>query len=189
MQCELQQSGESRKLRASALKVLEQALDEIARNGHAMSGSEKADQHRISGYACTSSKNVVEHQPQQGLMAWLESEHVGGVHEICVNPETILSSLLMMTRPDLVGRSCLLTRIALRSSCVHLEASLCQGTVRPNTSCCLVARIPFHPQSTIVVTGLDMQSPRTVRTCHSMGTTRSREAGAHSSGRKRLPRL
>ena len=34
-------SGESRTLRASALKVLEQALGEIARNGHAMSGSEK----------------------------------------------------------------------------------------------------------------------------------------------------
>ena len=33
-------------------------------------------------------------------------------------------------------------RIALRSSCVHLEASLCQGKVRPHTSCCLVTRIP-----------------------------------------------
>ena len=33
-------------------------------------------------------------------------------------------------------------RIALRSSCVHLEASLCQGKVRPHTSCCLVARVP-----------------------------------------------
>ena len=33
-------------------------------------------------------------------------------------------------------------RIALRPSCVHLEASLCQGKVRPHTSCCLVARIP-----------------------------------------------
>ena len=32
--------------------------------------------------------------------------------------------------------------IALRLSCVHLEASLCQGKVRPHTSCCLVARIP-----------------------------------------------
>ena len=34
-------------------------------------------------------------------------------------------------------------RIAFRSSFVHLEASLCQGKVRPHTSCCLVARIPF----------------------------------------------
>ena len=34
-------SGESRKLRASALRVLEQALDEIARNGHAITGGEK----------------------------------------------------------------------------------------------------------------------------------------------------
>ena len=47
-----------------------------------------------------------------------------------------------MTRPDLLSRSCWLIRIALRPSCVHLEASLCQGKVRPHTSCCLVARIP-----------------------------------------------
>ena len=33
-------------------------------------------------------------------------------------------------------------RIALRLSCVHLEASSCQGKTRPHTSCCLVARIP-----------------------------------------------
>ena len=33
-------------------------------------------------------------------------------------------------------------RIALRSSCVHLEASLCQGEIRPHTSCRLVAHIP-----------------------------------------------
>ena len=33
-------------------------------------------------------------------------------------------------------------RIALLSSCVHLEASLCQGKVRPHTSCCLITRIP-----------------------------------------------
>ena len=31
---------------------------------------------------------------------------------------------------------------------------------------------------------LDVQSPRTVRTCHSVGTTRSREAGTSSSGQK-----
>ena len=35
---------------------------------------------------------------------------------------------------------------------------------------------------------LDLQSPRTVRTCHSEGTTRTR-AGSNSSGRARLPRL
>ena len=34
-------SGESRKLGASVLRVLEQALDEISGNGHAMSGCEK----------------------------------------------------------------------------------------------------------------------------------------------------
>ena len=41
-------------------------------------------------------------------------------------------------------------RIALRSSCVHLEASLCQGEVRPHTSFCLVAPYPSFipsPQS------------------------------------------
>ena len=43
---------------------------------------------------------------------------------------------------------------------------MCQGKVRPHTSCCLVARIPFHPQSTIiawsrsfVVTGLGIHGP------------------------------
>ena len=36
---------------------------------------------------------------------------------------------------------------------------------------------------------LDIQSPRTVRTCHSVGTTRSREAGTNSSGCKRFPTL
>ena len=34
---------------------------------------------------------------------------------------------------------------------------------------------------------LDMQSPRSVRICHSVGNTRSREAGANSSGRKKNP--
>ena len=37
-------------------------------------------------------------------------------------------------------------RIALRSSCVHLEASSRQDKARPHTSCCLVAFIP-SPQS------------------------------------------
>ena len=72
---------------------------------------------------------------------WSESEHAGGVHEICGNLVSVMSSLLLMTRPDLLGRSCWLMRIAVRPSCVHLEASLCQGKVRPHTSCCLVARI------------------------------------------------
>ena len=36
---------------------------------------------------------------------------------------------------------------------------------------------------------LDKQSPRTVRTCHSVGTTRCCEAGTNSSGHKRLPTL
>ena len=72
------------------------------------------------------------------------------LHEICVIPESFLRSHLMMTRPDMVGRCWSLMRIALHSSFVHLEASLCQGEVRTNTSCCLVARVPFHPQSTIV---------------------------------------
>ena len=49
------------------------------------------------------------------------------MHEICVNPESFLSSLLTMTRPDLVGRRWSLMRIALCSSMVHPEASLCQG--------------------------------------------------------------
>ena len=72
------------------------------------------------------------------------------LHEICVIPESFLRSHLLMTRPAMVGRCWSLMRIALRSSFVHLEASLCQGEVRTNTSCCLVARVPFHPQSTIV---------------------------------------
>ena len=32
--------------------------------------------------------------------------------------------------------------LALRPSYVHLEASLCQGKVRPHTPCCLVALVP-----------------------------------------------
>ena len=40
-----------------------------------------------------------------------------------------------------------------------------------------------------VTVALDMQSPRTFRICHSVGTTRSRADGINSSGLKRLPRL
>ena len=36
---------------------------------------------------------------------------------------------------------------------------------------------------------LDIQSPRTVRTCHSVGTTCLRESGTNTSGCKRLPKL
>ena len=51
----------------------------------------------------------------------------------------------MTTRPDTVGRCWSLMRIALRSSFVHLEASLCQVKVRTHALCCLVACIPFIP--------------------------------------------
>ena len=44
-------------------------------------------------------------------------------------------------------------------------------------------------QRTGITFALDMQSPRTVRTCHSVGTSRSREAGINSNRRRRLPRL
>ena len=72
----------------------------------------------------------------------LRSVHAGGVHEMCGNPETILSSLLMLTRLDWLGSSCCLMRIAHRSSCVHRRPLLCQSAVRPHTSCCLVTCIP-----------------------------------------------
>ena len=36
---------------------------------------------------------------------------------------------------------------------------------------------------------LDLQSPRTVRTCHAVGTTCLRDTGTHSSGCRRLPKL
>ena len=48
-----------------------------------------------SGYACESSKTV-EHQLLECLTGHLESEHAGGVDEICGNPVPILSSLLIM---------------------------------------------------------------------------------------------
>ena len=40
-----------------------------------------------------------------------------------------------------------------------------------------------------ITLALEIQSPRTVRTCHSVGTTCSREAGTNSSGRRRLLKL
>ena len=41
----------------------------------------------------------------------------------------------------------------------------------------------------MVTLAMDIQSPTIVRTCHSAGTTRLREAGIDSNGRNRLPRL
>ena len=72
-------SGESRKLGATALKVLERKLDEIARNDQIVSGGEKV----FGG-------NVCELAPR------LEQVEVS-VHEICGNLVTILGSTLMMT--------------------------------------------------------------------------------------------
>ena len=69
--------------------------------------------------------------------------------ENCENSEVILSSLLMLTRLDLLGSSCCLMRIAHRSSCVHLRPLLCQSAVRPHTSCCLGTRVPVSSQTTI----------------------------------------
>ena len=73
-----------------------------------------------------------------------KSVHAGGVHGICVIPESFLRSLLMMTRPDMVGRCCSLMRIALRSSFVHLEASLCRGKVRTHSCCARSISSPVH---------------------------------------------
>ena len=73
-----------------------------------------------------------------------KSVHAGGVHGICVIPESFLRSLLMMTRPDMVGRCCSLMRIALRSSFVHLEDSLCQGKVRTHSCCARSISSPVH---------------------------------------------
>ena len=42
-------------------------------------------------------ETVVVLELLQLLMGWSESEHAGGVHEICGNPVSILSSLLLMT--------------------------------------------------------------------------------------------
>ena len=87
-------------------------------------------------------------QPQRELLAWWKFVHAGGVHEILVNPESFLSSPLMLTRPDLVGRRWSHMRIALRSSMVHPQASLCQGkdqTAHILLSCCaLFISSPVH---------------------------------------------
>ena len=79
-----------------------------------------------------------------------EPVHAGGVHEICKNPDTILSSLLMLTCLDLLGSSCCLMRIAHRSSCVHLRPLLCQSAVRTHTIVVFARASQFHLQSTIV---------------------------------------
>ena len=73
------------------------------------------------------------------------------MHEICENPDTILSSPLVLTRLDLLGSSCCLMRIAHRSSCVHRRPLLCQSAVRPYSSTIVLAHASkFHLQSTIV---------------------------------------
>ena len=70
---------------------------------------------------------------------------------MCVSPESFLSSHLMMTRPNLeqvdVGHSCALHLVQPWFIRRPLGVKV---KIRPRTSCCLVARNPFHPQSTIV---------------------------------------
>ena len=57
----------------------------------------------------------------------------------------------MMTRSVMIDTCWSLIRVALRSSCVHLEVSWYQNKVRTHTCCCLVAHIPFQIHSTIDV--------------------------------------
>ena len=105
--------SESRMLRATALEVLERTLDEIARNNLVTSRSEKmmggleseqlfamcanslqgwgrwksswrcVNHREIYGSACAFSETVVVPVLFPWLMGWSESEHAGGVHEIC----------------------------------------------------------------------------------------------------------
>ena len=94
-------SGESRKLRATALKVLERTLDETAGNDQIMSGGEKLfggiETEQLYAMCANSLQRLIEHQLLERLTSQLESAHAGGVHEIRGNPVTILSSPLMMT--------------------------------------------------------------------------------------------
>ena len=83
----------------------------------------------------------------------LESVHAGGVHEICENPDTILSELLMLTRLDLPGSSCCLTRIAHRSSSVHRRPLLRQSAVRPHT-----AQLSWHAHPTFISSPQSVQN-------------------------------
>ena len=104
-------------------------------------------------------KSGVMHAPHSRMLfsiccvgyccGWLESVHAGGVYEICENSEIILSSLLVLTRLDLLGSSCCLMRIAHRSSCVHQRPLLCRIAGRPHTSCCLGTRVPVSSRTTI----------------------------------------
>ena len=57
----------------------------------------------------------------------------------------------MMTRSVMIDTCWSLIRVALRSSCVHLEVSWYQNKVRTRTCCCLVAHIPFQFHSTVDV--------------------------------------
>ena len=123
--------GESRMLRATALEVLERTLDEIARNNRFMSRGEKMMREALHQNNCmlcvrtrsrvgaggshhdvdvgTIVKSLAVHAHLPRLLSclyYLESEDAGGVHEICGNPVSILSSFMLMTRPDLLGRSC-----------------------------------------------------------------------------------
>ena len=87
---------------------------------------------------------------------WLDWKSVdaSGVHEIFANPESFLSSLLMMTRPHLVGGCWSLMLVALRSSMVHPEASLCQGKdqiAHIMSSCCAQSiSSPVHNRCSFV---------------------------------------
>ena len=73
----------------------------------------------------------------------------------CVKPESFLSSLMMMTRPDLEGRCWSLMRIALRSSMVHPD-SLCQGK---DQIAHILLSCPFHHLSTIVAVFVFVERP------------------------------
>ena len=74
-------SSESRKLRASALKVLERTLDEIARNDQIMSGGEKVFRGPEPEQLCAMSANSL-----QGL---------GGGSHLDVGVGTVVKSLVV----------------------------------------------------------------------------------------------
>ena len=182
-------TGESDGYKTLVLNVLEQALDDIARDGHKTSGGEKllrclgrnlgrnlernlertfeSEQlyyvhELVTGFGVMpmNMKYRGMHTPLSRMLLsicrvgdccdLLEPVHAGGVHEICENPDTILSSLLMFARLDLQGSSCCLMRIAHRSSCVHRRPLLCQSAVRSHSTVVLVRASQCHLQSTIV---------------------------------------
>ena len=183
-------TGESDGYKTLVLKVLEQALNDIARDGHKTSGGEKllrglgrnlgrnlernlertfgSEQLVYYVYELVTGFGVIPmimksrgmHTPLPRLLLsicrvgdccdLLEPVHAGGVHEICENPDSILSSLLMFTRLDLLGSSCCLLRIAHRSSCVHRRPLLCQSAVRSHSIVVLARASQCHLQPTIV---------------------------------------